>query len=173
MHPARREAGVTLLESMVTVAIVAILLATGIPGMVEFTRDVRRDAWVSDLLVAMSFARSEAVRRGVPVTLCPAAAGVGCNGDVRWETGWIVFADGNANGVVEDGDEIMRVQQALPAAGTTRGARLRLIYRASGSSPGSNDTLRVCDERGTAKARSVILSMPGRVRVTVGADHCP
>ena len=157
---------------MVTLAIAAILLTLGVPGMTEFVRDVRRDARVSDLVVALNYCRSEAIKLGHEVTLCPSADGATCVGKAEWEHGWIVFADVNSNGVVNGGETILRVWGAIFDDGTIRGGKKRITYQSTGFSLGYNDTLRICDVRGVEKAKSVIVSMQGRARVVAGASQC-
>lgn len=172
-HRGQRATGATLLEAMITLVIVAILMSLGIPGMIDFVRNARRDSQVSDLVVALNYARSEAIKRGHQVTLCPSLDGHNCNGDMLWETGWIVFADPNTNGIVDNGELVMRAREATSSGGTVRSGKRRLTYQRDGFSTGFNDTLRVCDQRGTAEARSVIVSMQGRVRVASQASACP
>lgn len=172
-HDGQGETGATLLETMVTVTIAALLLALGVPGFIDFTRDVRRDGQVGDIVVALNYARSEAIRRGLHVTACPSADAGQCNGDTRWETGWIVFVDANSNGAVDGGEAVLRSRQAAPDGLTLRGAKQRLTYQSNGFSPGYNDTLRVCDPRGTNSSRRVIISNAGRVRVKNTAAVCP
>lgn len=168
-----REGGVTLVETMVTVAIAAVLLALAVPGLIDFMRDVRLDSRVADMVGALSFTRSEAIKRGHPVTLCPSSDGASCRTDKIWEAGWIVFSDPNANGDVDTGEQILRMQGAPDGNGTLRGGRKKVTYKSSGFSPNNNDTLRFCDPRGTEKARRVIINNQGRARVTKQTDTCP
>jgi type IV fimbrial biogenesis protein FimT len=106
------------------------------------------------------------------VTVCPSFDGKICATVPEWEQGWIIFADANANGVVNGGEAILRLRQGDPEAGTIRSGKRRITYQSTGFSPGFNDTLRVCDSRGVTKARSVIVSMQGRVRVAARAAQC-
>ncbi len=165
--------GVTLVETMATVTIAAILAATAIPGMTDLIRDTRRNASVSDIVTALNVARSESVRRGTSVTVCPSATGLACNGDTRWESGWIVFSDRNGNEIVDGAEAVLKSWPARSDVSSLRGARRKVVYRGDGFSAGYTDTLKICDERGTDHARSVIISNTGRVRVKSQADACP
>jgi type IV fimbrial biogenesis protein FimT len=172
-HERFAQRGITLVETMVTVSIVAILAATAVPGMAELIRDTRRNASVSDIVTALNLARSESVRRGGPVTVCPSVNGVDCTGDVLWETGWMVFADSNRNETVDGAEVVLKRWPARSDVTTLRGARKKVVYRGDGFSAGYTDTLKVCDARGAEYARSVIISNTGRVRVRDKADVCP
>lgn len=165
--------GTTLVEAMVTLAIVAILASLGIPGLTGFLKDARRDGLVLDLMGALNYCRSQAILRGHNVTLCPSADGLACLGVGQWELGWIVFADADSDGVVQESEELLRRHPPVQGDATIRGGKPRVTYQSSGFSPGYNDTLRICDGRGTAEARSVVISMQGRARVRKQANNCP
>lgn len=66
--------GFTLIELMITVAILAILLGIGVPSFVDFIRNNRASTQANELATALNLARSEAVKRGLPVTLRSPAA---------------------------------------------------------------------------------------------------
>lgn len=169
----RRELGTSLLETMVVVAIAAVLAATGIPGLVDLMRDVRQDTSMLEMISSLSFARSEAVMRGHRVTLCPSTDGAACLGRSFWDSGWIVFTDIDGDGQVDAGETILRSHGPLHPSSTLRGGRLRITYQSTGFSAGYNDTIELCDERGNAGARSLVVSQQGRVRVSRGAHSCP
>ncbi len=62
--------GFTLLEVMITIAILAIALGIGVPSFIDFMRNSRLSGTANDLLADLNFARSESIKRHVPVTLC-------------------------------------------------------------------------------------------------------
>ncbi|MFP5344533.1 MAG: GspH/FimT family pseudopilin, partial [Gammaproteobacteria bacterium] len=69
MRPARKFKGFTLVELMVSVAVLAILLAIGIPAF-QSTLDKRRLTGAAEQLYAdLQFARSEAIRQNKRVTV--------------------------------------------------------------------------------------------------------
>lgn len=140
----RCEHGVTLLELLITISIAAILMAIGIPNLRDFMASRAIASHVSDLAGSMRLARSEAIKRGAPVTLCrtadPAAAIPACNNvsNGNWATGWIMFLDRNANGTIETnaGDVVIQIQPAYTnSGGIIRSGGLNVItFQASGIS---------------------------------------
>lgn len=106
--------GLTLLECLVAVALMAILTVLAVPAfrdlLVRRAVLVTADALVSDL----RFARSEAIKRGTQVSVCRSANGSACSATGNWVDGWIVFVDRNPKGVVDSGDEVLRVQSRQP-----------------------------------------------------------
>lgn len=73
-----RQAGFTLVELMVTVAIAAILLGVGVPSFRTLIENNRIAAASNDVVTALQYARSEAVKRGVFVDVCGTADQATC-----------------------------------------------------------------------------------------------
>ena len=163
----RMASGFSLVELMITLAIAVILLAVAVPSYQSLILDGRQNAIANELVLALTYAKSEAVKRGiVRVTVCSRATNTTCSDTTTWDNGWLVFVDNNANGTVDGADLVLQVYPALPGGSTLRAAaRPRVTFRSTGSSAGFNDTLRLCDTRGTAKARGIVLSAQGRVKI--------
>jgi type IV fimbrial biogenesis protein FimT len=67
----RRLEGLTLLECLITLAIVTILMSIGGPAYRDQIAAARARAGAQQLYAAMQYARSMAQARGTVVTLCP------------------------------------------------------------------------------------------------------
>ena len=111
----RHHDGFTLIELVIVMLIVAILAAIAIPSLKYVTASNRIATEVNGLLGDMQFARSQAVKTGLPVTVCASTgsvtlAGTTCSGSSNWQLGWIVFVDTNANGTRDAGDTLLRGQ---------------------------------------------------------------
>lgn len=100
-----RVRGLTLVELMVTIAVLAILLAISIPSLTDSTLGSKLRSQANDLAAGALLARSEAIKRNQSVTLCASSNGSTCTG--AWINGWIVRAtDGtviHAHGEAENG----------------------------------------------------------------------
>ena len=66
----RSQQGFNLLELMTAVAVLGILLGLGVPSFTQMIRNNRVVANTNELVVALSAARSEAVKRGLPTSVC-------------------------------------------------------------------------------------------------------
>lgn len=108
----RTQLGFSLLELLVTLSIAGILLGIGVPSYRYVTNSNRVSAEVNGLLMDLQFARSEAIKEGRNVVVCPAAAGPVCNATSSWQNGWIVFNDLNGNGAYDAGTETILRNQA-------------------------------------------------------------
>src|SRR3569833_2550698 len=83
--------GMTMGELLTVVSIVAMLLSIGVPAFRYVTTSNRVSAEVNGLLSDMQFARSEAVKQGQMVTVCPSANQTQCDvNSTTWENGWLV-----------------------------------------------------------------------------------
>lgn len=80
--------GLTMIELMITIAIAAILLGIGVPSFQAVIQANRVTTVANDVVGALQFGRSEAVRRGAAVTVCGSLDQATCN--ASWQSGWIV-----------------------------------------------------------------------------------
>ena len=97
--------GFTLIELVITLLIAAILVTVGIPSFQSIIRTNLGTAIANEALTAINYARVEAIKRGLSVSVCSSNNGLSCAGSTDWATGYIVFADINADGVfTDDGD---------------------------------------------------------------------
>ena len=172
IYPSER--GVTLIELLVTLSIAAIVLTLAIPNFREFLLNNRLTSQTNEFILALASAKSEAVKRGTLVTVCSRATDTSCAGSTTWDSGWLVFVDGGVAGTVDGTDEVLQVRTPLEGNNSLRaGARLRVTFQNTGFSSGFNDTFRLCDARGTANARSIVVSQQGRVTSAIGTLACP
>jgi type IV fimbrial biogenesis protein FimT len=82
--------GFSLIELMVTIAVLAIVLAMAVPAFAALINGNRLVAQANELVASLQLARSEAVRRNAKVVLCRSSDGSSCAGaGVAW-SGWIV-----------------------------------------------------------------------------------
>ena len=96
--------GFTLIEMLTALSVLAVTLAIAAPSLGAFIRSSRIRSAQSELVASLMLARSEAARRGVPVTL-RARDTAEAGGLAR---GWRVWADLNGNGVVDGGESVLR-----------------------------------------------------------------
>jgi len=160
-----------------TIAVAGIVLGLAVPSFMEFQRTNAMAAAANDLVTATLLARSEAVKRQVPVTLCtspdPTADLPACA--PTQSGGFIVFVDHDADATVDTNtEEIVLLRRPSP-----RGA-LRmwsdsphLTYARNGfprDAAGSASATRflLCDDRGNrpaaggSAARVIVIDAAGR-----------
>lgn len=111
----RKSGGVTLIELMTVLVVLGILASMAAPSFLDMLQRNRVATRINAFVGDLQFARSEAIRQGIPVTVCASSDGRSCIGRATWNTGWIIFADPDSNGTRdEDGtaEQVLRVQAA-------------------------------------------------------------
>lgn len=182
MLPGSGDRGLTLIELLVTLAVLAVTLVMGAPSLQRLVHGNQLRAEAGRLVTAINLARSEAIIRNLPVSVCPsrmAATGSStCSGD--YTGGWIVFSNRDLDREVDaDTDEVIRAFESIPSGYTltnragTRSVSELITYLPDGSSR-RNRTLLVCapGERGN-RSWSIVLNLVGRARVAKGEGTCP
>jgi type IV fimbrial biogenesis protein FimT len=159
--------GYSLYDLLTAIGVIGVLGVSAIGGLQPLLERQRLSTDVNLLVTHMTLARSEAIRRAAPVTVCKSAAGAGCTPESRWEQGWIVFVDADGDEELGADEMLIRAQQGLSEGHTLEfraalGRNNALTYHPSGRS-GRNGTFIMCDRRGTAK--TVIVNFVGRARV--------
>ena len=97
----RNNAGVTLLELMIVIAVAAILAAMAAPSFNELIRDMRMSSASNQLFVDLNQARSEAIKRNTWVLVCANPGGTNptdCAAATNWTNGWLICSGTNATG---------------------------------------------------------------------------
>jgi type IV fimbrial biogenesis protein FimT len=166
--PAPACSGHSLLELTVVLAIAAILAGFA-PHLNRMVREERLTTTANALVTDLALTRSEALRRGTPATLCASRDGLQCDPRAAWHEGWIVFGDIDGDRLVGDDEPIIRVQQHLEQQLSLRFSGFGTDYAVRFQSTGiaeNNGTFTLCDPRGAAYARAVILNYVGRAYVS-------
>ncbi|MEE9398299.1 MAG: GspH/FimT family pseudopilin [Methylococcales bacterium] len=166
--------GFTLIELVVTLTVATILLAVGIPSYKSTATRNHIESLMSDLTRSLNLARSEALKRGMTVTVCKSADQLVCGGN--WSNGWILFNDKNKNGSIDVGDELLHTHGAIAQGLSLKYAAFPssnyVQFLGSGFTKQQNGTFTAC---GSAKkvenARAVIVHKTGRARPSIDSDR--
>lgn len=165
--------GFTLIELVVTMVVLAVLVAAAVPSFTRLLLNAHRSTVLSELTAALNLARAEALGRGLPVVVCRSSNATTC-GSGSWEQGWLVFInnDNDSPAVVDAGEEILKVrQESQPAYSLVPDNNYLnfITYRADGS-VNNFGRITYCDRRGVAEARALLINRAGRVRLSRDTD---
>ncbi|MEQ1622410.1 MAG: GspH/FimT family pseudopilin [Methylococcales bacterium] len=171
----KNNAGFTLIELMVTVAIAAVIMGVAIPSFTDLIARNRMTANANELITALNLARSEAVKRGMSVTVRKVdnKSSTKKSNGANWEDGWDVFTDVDDDGEFDAGnDQLIRTYSALKKGYTLRGNQNfvnSIRYEADGTSSNIGSFV-TCEGGNIVGAKLIIVNMIGRVRLGADAD---
>lgn len=171
-----KQCGFSLIELIIALVIVGVLLALAAPAVRTFLQNQRISTQVNDLLADLNFARSESIKRAVGVGVCGSPSDCG-SPSTSWESGWSVFVDSDNGNDWDTGEPVLRVRDAIGSANTLRvtptASSAPLIFLPNGKvNPANGRTYSLCDTRGPASGRRVIINSAGQIRMTLGATTC-
>ena len=157
--------GFTLPEALTTLSVVSILGLGVIPGINHMVLDNRLITATNEFIAHLHLTRSEAIKRGHKVIMCPSSDGETCSKSSEWQSGWMIFQELNHNNQPDPGERVIQSHEGVKGLTIRSGVRRqRVKYSAMGHSYGSNTTFVFCDNRGNSMAQAIILSPTGRPR---------
>jgi type IV fimbrial biogenesis protein FimT len=167
MSGKHHEHGVTLPELLISLAVISTLTVGAGNMMARFFQENRMAAEVNNFVTILHLARSEAVKHGGRVVVCPSRDGNNCGNSTDWNTGWLLFRSDDRE---RDADEpLLQTGNPLQSGITMHSGnhRKRIVYQQDGSSGGTNSSFTFCDRRKLARPRVICLSNIGRPRLSL------
>jgi type IV fimbrial biogenesis protein FimT len=167
-----RNCGFTLIELLTALTVAAVLLMIGVPSFNNASLSARLGAISSNLYAGVQLARSEAIKRNIPITLCRSTDGMACASASDWASGWIVIDTASTT--------VFHRQQAEPTgfkvvqSGTASGGDEDLVFQPIGIGA-SRSTFTICRSSPVGSQERVLqVSATGIAYVTrTEAGVCP
>ncbi len=181
----RHHRGFTLLELLVALTIAALLVTFGLPA---FSASARHNCTVTSantLLSVLTAARSEALKRDRPVTLCKSGDGASCATAslTGWDSGYLMYLDDDGDGRIDSGELLLQAEQPLSSCAAILAGSSSYTSALSYDPLGKASALgnfRVIARSDSSYERRVVVSPTGRPRVCnpallpgAGGTACP
>jgi type IV fimbrial biogenesis protein FimT len=127
--------GFTGVEVLAAIVSGVLLFLLGMPLYSYLTYDGETNLLRDESLASqLEYARLEAMRRDVPVTVCPSRDGRNCQRDGDWSAGWVIFID-NVRPMlhVSVGDKLLYRQKRIDGSHPLVAAMDVIQYQPDGS----------------------------------------
>jgi len=151
---------------MVTIMVLAILIAIAVPGFQGVMRSNRIATSTNSMLASLSLARSEAIKNAHGAGVCASNNGAGCNG-ATWGDGWLVWNDADGDGTLNNGETVIQYTEGKPSlVGDAGATTISFDPRGRRRSPQDQSIELRPDECGSQPLRRTLQVMPtGQVKV--------
>lgn len=163
-----------MFDLLVTLAVTGVVVTIGVPNFTEGIMSSRMTGETNELIASLTHARSDAIKREVPITLCKSYDGQSCASSGSWATGWIVFSDEGTRGTFDANDEILGSHvthgdyQVVTHQNFASWISYDRLGRSLGNAGSATGWVAIIDGRGADHARVVSLSRTGHVSVETG-----
>ncbi|MET3931163.1 GspH/FimT family pseudopilin [Lysobacter soli] len=162
--------GFTLIELMITIAVLAIGSALAYPAFTSVIKSNRIATSTNGLLAAFNLARTEAIRSNRGGGVCPSTSGAQCDG-ADWNVGYLAYTDMDSSGTFTTGDTAIRYfegNSALRLTAVANGGGVSQIPfdRTGRTSQQAELTLKLADcSTGQDYQRLITLKRSGQARM--------
>jgi type IV fimbrial biogenesis protein FimT len=167
----RKHLGVTLIELLFSMGLLALLAGLAAPGFRASLRAAAVRSASFELLVGLQQARANSILESRPGLLCPTDSAGDCLAAGAPAASWHSYLEMDP-GEVDIGRQALG-GQTLPRGVVVRATRspIRFWPTAYAASTG---TLTICDQRNEVPPRAIVISQSGRARLAVGSpEDCP
>jgi type IV fimbrial biogenesis protein FimT len=172
-----RQTGLTLIEILITLAILSILLGIMPPLMSDWVAKIQTHTTVRSFSHHLHWARVEAITRYGTVGVCPLhPTDVSRCGDA-YSQGWLIFQDVNRNRHYGKGDLLLKIKRlknsgvAFKNRTGTSSVNRTIWFKGNGIS-GSAMTLVACKNELPRRAAGLVLNNIGRISVRSHFSAC-
>jgi type IV fimbrial biogenesis protein FimT len=156
--------GFNLIELLITIFLISIFLTIAVPNFQHLVIENRVDTHVQQLVAAIQFARTEAIKRGENVIFCKSNNSLTCGG--QWNNGQIVLVN----------QVVIRVFPTLPKGDDLKlfgsfGKNEQLEFLPQGFTNGQQGSIYYCPTEKEYGMR-IVIEQTGRIRLEKNGSKC-
>jgi len=158
-----KAAGVTLLELLVTLSILAITVSLSAPMIGETLSRNQLSTTTNTLQRSISLTRAEAIKRGHRAVMCLSNLKTKCDGNSAKYL--LIFSDSDRSGDPTSASDLIKIQSLDHRAIKVSYNRPFLAFSSIGYASGTNGTFKICHQNGAGEM--LVVSTLGRTRQAV------
>lgn len=161
--------GVTLLEILIALAVIAIVLTVISPNVQTIVTKSKTSSTINELSSVIQHARFIAVDQNITTRVCPTNNFSSCT--TNWNHAKMVFIDANGNGSRDTSEPLITTAQKVSTSATMTGPNSALSFQDSGAVSMST-SIKICPNNNDVNmARSININAQGRVRVSIDSNN--
>ena len=159
--------GITLIEFLITTTLVVLALSIAVPSYKTYVDNARVTTTSNAFIGAMHLARSEAIKRGQPVSVCAAAntQQTACTTTGNWANGWLVFIN-TGSGQPANTASIIQKHNPINGQNGIASAQSILTFDQAGASATGTESLNIgpisCSQS-HAKTQAITIGTTGHI----------
>ncbi len=163
-----KQAGLTLLEMLIAIAIVIIVLTVVAPNMQTMVAKNRTISEINELSGVIQYARFTAIDQNATAVVCPAPDFENCS--TNWNQAKIVFIDSNGNNSRDSTEPLLMTSTEITSGNNVTGPSSSIVFAGSGAI-NIPTNIKICPKNNEATiARGLSINAQGRVKVNVDSD---
>ena len=160
--------GFTLVELLISIAVMSLILILGIPSFMTFIQNNRVMSQMDEFANALNYARTTALNQNITVAVCPATANNSSTCGANWSTGWIVITQPATGGATLLASHINGSNDPTLSSVTVSSAAASIVSFDSMGLATSQANFKSCDSRGGSFARSLEVLPTGFIQTGSG-----
>lgn len=162
------QAGFTLIELIVALAIGSILITIAAPAVSSMLEKNRMVTKIYEFIGQLNYARSTAINSSKHVVFCKSSDGTSCDSDAEWSDGWIIFIDVTHDQQRDSNEPLLRLHGKSDTELDYKafGSDDYVTFQPSGILKMGNGTFTFCPHSDEIAPRAVILAKTGRIRIS-------
>lgn len=161
--PSGQQLGVTLIEQIMVLAIMAVLTSVAAPPLRQLLSRNQLQVAQTDFIAALQHTRGTAITTGRRTLFCPSRDGHRCSEETRWDGGWLIGHDVDRDNQPDNGP--LRSGRGYDKISILGDSGRHLVrFQSDGTAAGTTNTWKFCHQGQSDQALVVVVSNSGRIR---------